>query len=153
MNCPHSPSRIICIAFSCENALLYTRSLVRASYTSATDTTCAEIGISKMNSMGFFYIFFVHVTTSLSDIFLLKAFYAHWLIEEIPLYVIYSHLLNNSILPVSLNSLHADMYSYCVGKLCNHLDKCIRKIILPKMLNEAFIYFNDIKRHLPDMVE
>ena len=56
----------ICIAFSCENALLYTRLLVRASYTSATDTTCAEIGISKMNSMGFFlyllracYIFFV----------------------------------------------------------------------------------------------
>ena len=39
LNVPHSPSCIICTAFSWENAFLYTLSAVSASYTSATDTT------------------------------------------------------------------------------------------------------------------
>ena len=44
---PHSPFKIISMAFSWENAFLYTRSLTRASYTSAIATTWAAIGISS----------------------------------------------------------------------------------------------------------
>ena len=44
---PHSLLQIISMAFSWENADLYTRSLVRASYTSAIATTWAAIGISS----------------------------------------------------------------------------------------------------------
>ena len=44
---PHSLLHIISMAFSWENADLYTRSLVSASYTSAMATTWAAMGISS----------------------------------------------------------------------------------------------------------
>ncbi len=46
-NTPHSPSRIMRAASSTANGSLYTRLLTSASYTSTTDTICAQIGISS----------------------------------------------------------------------------------------------------------